>query len=642
MSTFTETPFLPLSPTVYDAKALARTAPSTADSISVESAHDQEAQPDLGERQYNYFSPFISERAVDEPRPLKVIYIGAGISGILAAIKFRQAVPNLDLTIYEKNSELGGTWFENKYPGCACGKAGTIPGNVFKKAHKSSDVPSHAYQLSFESWTRWSHFFSGADEILEYWKRVAHKYDVRKHIRFQSRCIGARWNDSIGKWFVQIADEADPEGRTFEDSADVLITGTGLLNEWKWPAIPGLHSFNGKLLHSAAWDESYQIEGKQVAVIGAGSSGIQIVPALLDKVQGMDHYVRGKTWISNQHGGERLSARTAGKGGNFAYTEDEKQVWAKNTAAYIQYRKELELEMQTLYAKSQRGSSLQHSARMKYTADMQHRLREKPELLKELLPDYPPLCKRLTPGPGYLEALTSPKVNVITNPIVSVDEAGITTSCGTHRPVDVIVCATGFQIGGGFPVIGRDGVNLRDKYRQRAETYLGLATDGFPNFFQSLGPNSFQGAGNLLIMMEQIHSYLAQLISRMAYDNIGLVEPKRAQVERFTNYCDTYFDRTVYSADCVSWYKSSPPGASLEDRKKGRVTTLWPGSSLHCLKALEKVRWEDYKLQPYDGNEFGWFGNGWTVAERQEQVDAATLTPYLDTTDFIDDVEHTK
>ncbi|KAL3436128.1 hypothetical protein BDV09DRAFT_203574 [Aspergillus tetrazonus] len=534
MSTLTETPFLPLSPTVCDARALAsvtveETAPSTADSISAESAHDQEAQPDLGERQYNYFSPFISERAVDEPRPLKVIYIGAGISGILAAIKFRQAVPDLDLTIYEKNIELGGTWFENKYPCCACGKAGTIPGNVSKKAHQSSD-------------------------ILEYWKRVAHKYDVRKHIRFQSRCIGAHWNDSTGKLFVQIADEADPEGRIFEDSADVLITETGLLNEWKWPAIPGLHGFKGKLLHSAAWDESYQIE--QVAVIGAGSSGIQIVPALLDKVKGMDHYVRGKTWISSQHGGERLSARTAGKGGNYAYTEDEKQVWSKDTAAYIQYRKELELEMQTLYAKSQRGS----------------------KLLKELLPGYPLL------------------LNVITNPIVSVDERGITTSCGTHRPVDVI----------------------------RAETYLDLATDGFPKFFQSLGPNSFQGAGNLLIMMEQIHSYLAQLISRMAYDNIGLVEPRRAQVERFTNYRDTYFDRTVYSADCASWYKSSPLGASLEERKKGRVTTLWPGSSLHCLKALEKVTWEDYELQPYDGNEFGWFGNGWTVAERQEQVDAAT------------------
>ncbi|RJE25095.1 Flavin-binding monooxygenase [Aspergillus sclerotialis] len=572
------------------------------------------------EGKQNIFSPFISERAVDQPRPLKIIYIGAGISGILAAIKFREAVPSLDLTIYEKNPELGGTWYENKYPGCAC------------------DVPSHAYQLSFESWTGWSHFFSGADEILEYWKRVAQKYKVRDHIKFQNHCVGARWNDSIGKWFVQIAN--DQTGEVFEDSADVFMTGTGLLNEWKWPSIPGLHGFKGKLLHSACWDESYDVQGKRVAVIGAGSSGIQIVPALVDKVSGMDHYVRGKTWISNQHGGERLRERTNGEGGNFVYTEDEKQAWRTDIPAYIEYRKELEIEMQTLYAKSQRGSDLQNASRAKYQADMERRLRGKPELLRDLLPDFPPLCKRLTPGPGYLEALTQPKVNVITSSIEAIDETGIVTSCGTHRPVDAIICATGFQTspGGGFPIIGKNGVNIREKYSRRPESYLGLASNGFPNFFQSLGPNSFQGAGNLLITMEQVHTYVSEVISRMAYDNIGLVEPKASQVENFTRFCEKYFDRTVYTADCVSWYKTAAPGATQEQRKKGRVTALWPGSSLHALKALKRVRWEDYDLSPYDGNDFGWFGNGWTADEKRQLTDGASLIRYLDKTEFVDDI----
>ncbi|KAL2813206.1 hypothetical protein BDW59DRAFT_178271 [Aspergillus cavernicola] len=594
---------------------------------SVESTDKNVVSETIGdlnqEEKFKFFSPFISERAVDQPRPLKVIYIGAGVSGILAAIKFLKAVPSLELTIYEKNPELGGTWFENKYPGCAC------------------DVPSHAYQLSFESWTGWSHFFSGSEEILEYWQRVAQKYDVRKHIRFQSRCLGARWNESLGKWFVQLLDEKS--GQAFEESADVFMTGTGLLNEWKWPSIPGLHSFKGKLLHSACWDESYDIQGKQIAVIGAGSSGIQIVPALVDKVKGMDHYVRGKTWISNQHGGERLATRTDGKGGNFAYTDNEKQAWRADKASYIQYRKELEVEMQTLYSKSQRGSGLQASARAQYKADMENRLRGKPELLADLLPDFPPLCKRLSPGPGYLEALTAPKVKLITTSISRVDETGVVTSCGTHRPVDAIICATGFETnpGGGFPIVGRDGVNLREKYSHRPETYLGLSSDGFPNFFQSLGPNSFQGAGNLLIMIEQLHTYVAEIITRMAYDNIGLVEPKRAQVERFTRLCEKYFERTVYSADCASWYKTSPPAgsASLEERKKGRVTALWPGSSLHYLKALEKVRWEDFKLQTYNGNEFGWFGNGWMLGERKQQVDGETLTCYLNYTELLDDVK---
>ncbi|CRL25515.1 Flavin-containing monooxygenase-like [Penicillium camemberti] len=575
----------------------------------------------VSEQKQHTFTPLISERAVNEPRPLKVIYIGAGISGILAAIKFREAVPELDLTIYEKNPELGGTWYENQYPGCAC------------------DVPSHVYQLSFESWTGWSQFFSGADEIREYWNRVSQKYDVRKHIKFQSRCVGARWNDATGKWFVQIFDEKT--GSVFEDSADIFMTGTGLLNEWKWPFIPGLQSFKGKLLHSACWDNTYDMKDKNIAVIGAGSSGIQIVPALLDKVKSMDHYVRSKTWISNQHGGEILSSRTNGKGGNFPYTSEEKEAWQKNPASYIEYRKGLELELQTLYSKTQTSSALQTSSRAQYQADMERRLKDKPELREHLIPDFPPLCKRLTPGPGYLEALTSPKVNVITTGIDSIEETGVVTSCGTHRPVDAIVCATGFETnpGGGFPIIGRHGVNLRDKYKHRPETYLGLSTNGFPNFFQSLGPNSFQGAGSLLITMEQVHTYVAEIISRMAYDNIGLVEPKESQVQNFTRFCDKYFERTVYSAECASWYKSSPPGSTLEERKKGRVTALWPGSSLHALEALKKVRWEDYNIRSYDGNDFGWFGNGWVSKEQQHQVDSAALIGYLDRTEFVDDVD---
>ncbi|KAL4894975.1 hypothetical protein BDV59DRAFT_200232 [Aspergillus ambiguus] len=564
--------------------------------------------------------PLISERAVDEPRPLKVIYIGAGASGIIAGIQFRKAVPHLDLIIYEKNAELGGTWYENKYPGCAC------------------DVPSHSYQLSFESWTGWSQFFSGADEILQYWKRVAEKYNLREHIRFNRQCIGARWNESTGKWFVQMQNVET--GDTFEDSSDVLMTGTGQLNQWKWPSISGLHTFEGSLLHSANWDESFDARDKKVAVVGAGSSGIQIVPALVDKVRGMDHYIRGKTWISSQNSRSRVNARTNGQGGNFAYTEEEKQAWRRDPESYIRYRKQLEFDMQTLYAKSQRGSRLQEDARVQFTADMEQRLKGKPNLLDLLLPDFPPLCKRLTPGPGYLEALTSPKVNVIATAIAQVDKKGIITVDGVHHPVDAIVCATGFETdpSGGFPIRGRNGVNLRERYARRPETYLGMCTDGFPNFFQSLGPHQFQGAGNLLIMMEQVHRYVGQILARMAYGNIGLVEPRPTHVENFTRFTEAYFERTVYSAECASWYKSSPPAASWEERKRGRVTALWPGSSLHAVRTLQQVRWEDFTITPYDGNAFGWFGNGWTLGEKSHAVNDDAVSWYLNHTGFVDEI----
>jgi hypothetical protein len=240
-------------------------------------------------------------------------------------------------------------------------------------------------------------------------------------------------------------------------------------------------------------------------VIGAGSSGIQIVPALVDKVKAMDHYVRGRTWISNQHGGERVASKTNGQGGNFPYTEEERQKWREDPASYTNYRKELEIEMQTLYAKSQKGSA-------------------------------------------------------------------------------------------------------------------------------------FQGAGNLLIMMEHIHSYVADILDRMAHDNIGYVEARQTPVDNFTDFAERYFDRTVYSEVCASWYKSSPPTASAEERKRGRVTALWPGSSLHSLKALSKVRWEDFETRPFDGNGFGWFGNGWILDEKTRKMDEDAVTSYLNSTEFLDDI----
>lgn len=272
MTAFGESKILSFPPSILNTKPLGRaTVEKTKDPIDDDiGVHSETEYPrstrsdGRNDKDYKYFTPFISERGIDQPRPLKVIYIGAGISGILAAIKFRQAVPNLELTIYEKNSELGGTWFENKYPGCACGKIlfrkPTLTALLVIHSYLVLDVPSHGYQLSFESWTGWSHFFSGAEEILEYWKRVAYKYGVRRHIKFRSRCLGARWNESTGKWFVQILDESTPGRQIFEDSADVLITGTGLLNEWKWPSISGIEKFRGKLLHSACWDESYDME----------------------------------------------------------------------------------------------------------------------------------------------------------------------------------------------------------------------------------------------------------------------------------------------------------------------------------------------------------------------------------------------
>lgn len=354
----------------------------------------------------------------------------------------------------------------------------------------------------------------------------------------------------------------------------------------------------------------------------------------------MDHYVRGRTWISNGHGTDQINKRTNGKGSNFSYTTEEKELWDTNREAYLEYRRDLEFQIQSRIAVTQSESPQQAEARVQFTEDMKRRLQNKPEIIEHLIPTFSPLCKRLTPGPGYLEALTSPKVNVIPTAISHVDERGIFTADGVHHPVDAIVCATGFQTSPGahrFPIYGREGINLRERYAQRPESYLGLCTDKFPNFFQSLGPNSFQGAGNLLIMIEATHNYVGQILQKLAHENVGVIEPKKKSVDAFTNHCEEYFKRTVYVDECDSWYKSAPPGASREEKKRsGRVTALWPGSSLHAIRTLRSVRWEDYEMHPYDGNDFGWFGNGMTEAERNPSPEKMSdFTWYLDDTNIL-------
>ena len=446
------------------------------------------------------------------------------------------------------------------------------------------------------------------------------------------KCVEARWNEETSKWHVKIQNLATKE--IHEDIGDVFMTGIGSLNEWKWPDLKGLHDFKGPLLHSANWDPDFDPKDKTVAVIGAGSSGIQIVPSLLPHVKAMDHYVRGRTWIASTFGNELVRARNEGQDGNFEYTNEEKDTWKKDPASYLKYRKALEFGMQGGYAVTQRGSKEHASAREAFDKDMRERLSKKPEVADHLVPDFPPLCKRLTPGPGYLEALIEDKTTVIPNKISHIDETGIVTEDGKHRPVDAIICATGFDTSfqGRFPIYGRGGFNMQDKYKTRPATYLSITTDRFPNFFQSLGPNSAVGNGNLLMVIEATAHYVAQILQKLSYGNLKTIEPKRKQVENFTNYCDAYFKRTVFSAECGSWYKSSPPNATPEERKNGRITALWPGSSVHAIRALEKVRFEDFDMTTVDDNEFGWIGNGWVVAEKIHDVEG--LTWYLNDTKF--------
>ncbi|KAF7715379.1 Flavin-containing monooxygenase [Penicillium ucsense] len=552
----------------------------------------------------------IEPRAVDESRPLRVVVIGAGISGILACIRLNQRVPNLDLCIYDKNADIGGTWFENQYPGCAC------------------DIPAHTYQATFEPNKKWSSFYASSTEIHQYWKGIVEKYGCMRYIRLRHQVKEATWVEEESKWHVKVQDTAT--GCMCDDKANVIIQATGALNNWRWPNVPGLHDFGGKLLHSVSWDVDYDYSNQRVAVIGNGSSGIQIVPGMLPRVAHIDHYVRSRTWIAPSFAREYLEQRGS-ELDNYTFTAEEIKSFETDHQKYQDFRKKVEYELQSVHGMTLIGHPQQLSVKKLFVENMTRRLGKSHKLMDDLMPSFAPACKRLTPGPGYLEALADDKVTLIKSEITKIDRSGIVTADGEHREVDAIVCATGFDTTHTprFPITGRAGMTLAARWKQTPETYLSVAVNGFPNYFISLRPNSGLGDGNLLILIERQIDYFTQCIRKIQRDNIRALSVKANAVQLFTQYCDSYFAGTVFADNCRSWYKGG-----TED---GRVIALWPGSSLHAMEVFASPRWEDFDIEYVNNNPMSWLGDGWTQNKKLDQINVDYLDD--DRVDFPQPVE---
>lgn len=482
---------------------------------------------------------------------------------------------------------------------------------MFNNSTRFADIPAHVYQASFEPNPNWTQFYASGKEILEYWKGIVAKYDVRKYMKLSHKVIEARFNEIESKWYVKV--ENCLTGETTEDSCDVLYACIGALNDWKWPDIPGLNSFKGKLLHSAAWDENWDATGLSVAVIGSGSSAIQIVPALQPKVKHLDNYVRGQAWIAPPIAEAEVRKHTLTES-NFHFTPEELKTFNENPEALLAYRKRLDSEIQSMTKVTLRGA-LADMAAADFTKNMAAKLAKRPEILKKILPSFTPGCRRITPGPGYLEALTEDNVSFVSDAIEKVTEEGIVTVDGTLHKTDAIICATGFNtsFANRFPIYGVRGVDLSTKWQEYPDSYISLATHGVPNFFVAHGPNSGLGVGSLSIVLERTCDYVCGVISKMQKDRIATIQPKHESCEAFVAYCKEYFKKTVFTLPCRSWYKRGTVD--------GPVTALWPGSALHFVKVLEKPRFEDYDFTYVNGNSKAWLGNGFTVCERDLESD---------------------
>ena len=267
---------------------------------------------------------------------------------------------------------------------------------------------------------------------------------------------------------------------------------------------------------------------------------------------------------------------------------------------------------------------MQKGAVEAFRAMMKERLSKKPEIVEALTPSFAVGCRRLTPGPGYLEALVENNVDFVSDKIKSISPNGVVLENGKTIEIDALVCATGFNASAPppFQVYGKHGLSLQKRFTPHAETYLAMAVDGFPNFFMMLGPNSAIGSGSLTMMIETEGDYIIKCIRKLQKEDYLSMTVKPERVRDFSDYCEEYFKKTVYMDECNSWYRS-------EGGKGSRITGLWPGSTLHCLETLRTPRWEDFEYESKDKNGLRWLGNGWSVTQQGQGDPAWYLEPSM-------------
>ncbi|KAH6995475.1 hypothetical protein BKA56DRAFT_473041 [Ilyonectria sp. MPI-CAGE-AT-0026] len=531
--------------------------------------------------------PFtVKDEPIENQRPMKVIVIGAGFSGIYTTIRLSQRLKNVKIQVYEQNEETAGVWWMNRYPGLAC------------------DIPSYSYQFSFAPSPHWSSLYAPGPEIRAYMQGVAEKYGANRFIKVFHAVESCTWVANTRQWKVKIRNLKSNE--VFEETTDIVISAKGGLNQIMWPKVKGLDEYQGKLVHSGAWDESLDLRNKRVGVVGNGSSAIQIVPTI-QKLDGIKvwNFARSPTWVSTAFGDAAMT-KLGMDPKETTFPRHHQERMAKEPEQYHKIRKTLEEEAAKKYRFSLKDSEEQATALEKFQNHMKSRLQGRPDLFDAIIPTFAPGCRRLTPGPRYLESLQEKNVTFCNTSIQEFNKTGLKLQTGEQIDLDVVVCATGYDVQAPptFTVIGRNGMTLEKKWSPHPETYLAIAVDEFPNFLLIGGPNSGLGSGSLLSVFEAQGDYAVKMIRKLQKEDYATFEVRSELVVDFSKYIDEYFKRTVYTDDCSSWYRAYDKG--------DRIIGLWPGSSLHCLEALRAPRWEDYTFENVEpkGNLLRWLGNG--------------------------------
>jgi cation diffusion facilitator CzcD-associated flavoprotein CzcO len=413
----------------------------------------------------------------------------------------------------------------------------------------------------------------------------------------------------------------------------VLVNAIGHFNAWKLPDYEGINNYKGKLFHSSNWDQTIDLKGKRVALIGNGASGLQVLPSIQPLASHVDHYARNPTWIADSFASGNVGVRRLEPN---LFSETQLEEW-KDPKKYLEYRREAERQYFQRFGAIFKDTPDNHALREKWTSMMLKRVADKPELADKIVPDFPPNCRRPTPGPGYLEALTKDNVDYIQTRIKRFTEKGIVTEDGVEREVDITICATGANVDHAPPFsIIANGIDLKEAWKKDGTfgfpySYLGFATPGFPNLLWLGGPYASGHSGTVPNNIENQVTYIAKVLRKIRSQGIKSIAPAKQAADDFIAYCDQFYPRTVWSENCSSWYNGGQPGA--------RIHGLFPGSASHSNYVRRDPRWEDWEYTYVNpsGNRFAYFGNGWT----QKELDPdAEMTPHLVLPEKIDLKSH--
>ncbi|MEU6582909.1 NAD(P)/FAD-dependent oxidoreductase [Nocardia sp. NPDC046763] len=445
----------------------------------------------------------------------RIVIIGAGVSGIASAITLQRNGFH-DFVILEKGSDIGGVWHWNHYPGLTC------------------DVPSQLYQFGFAPKPDWSHIFAPGPEIQRYLVDVAEQYGLRPYLRPNSEVVAATFTGS--GWLVETGD-----GSRYE--ADFVIAATGVLHHPAVPDLPGLSEFTGEVLHTARWDDSVATAGRRIAVIGTGSTGVQVVSALQPEAEHVTHFVRSPQWVI---WAPMQIPQPAIVG---AMLNRLPQV---NRALYRAGMTGAKLFTDVVTRPSWRRRAVQEYARLSLRAQI-----FQPELREQLTPDYEPLCKRQVLSGTYYRALRARNAELVTTAIEEVTPTGIRTADGRHRELDLIVLATGFRAHDymrPMNLTGRDDISIDDAWAKGPRAYRMTAIPGFPNFFTVLGPHSPTGSIPLHHAAEVTARYITRWIQRWSAGEFDTVEVTADATDRFETEVSAAMGPTVWNTGCNSWY----------------------------------------------------------------------------------------